>query len=66
MTPAWQEWAQRMTDGASAALAAVGNADQDALSDAGSVIVDSCVGCHEVFKPEAPTEGIMHIPHYED
>jgi len=64
--PAWQEWAQTMTDGALAALAAVRNADQDALSDAGGVIVESCVGCHEVFKPDVPTEGIMHIPHYED
>lgn len=66
IAPAWQEWTQRMTDGASAALAAVQNADQDALNNAGGVIVDSCVGCHEAFKPDAPTEGIMHIPHYED
>ena len=54
MAPAWQEWAQRMTDGASAALAAVGNADQDALNDAGGVIVESCVGCHEVSRCVSP------------
>lgn len=66
MAPAWQEWTQRMTDGAIAALAAVEDSDQDALNDAGGMIVESCAGCHEVFKPESPTEGIMHIPHYED
>jgi len=66
MAPAWQEWSQRMTDGALAALAAVDDADQDALNDAGGTIIDACQGCHEVFKPDVPTEGIMHIPHYED
>lgn len=66
MAPAWQEWTRTMTDGALAALAAVEDHDQDALNDAGGMIVESCEGCHEVFKPDTPTEGIMHIPHYED
>ena len=66
VAPAWQDWTQQMTDGALAALAAVEDHDQSALNDAGGVIVDSCEGCHEAFKPDSPTEGIMHIPHYED
>jgi len=65
MAPAWQEWTQRMTDGALAALEAVRDTDKDALNDAGGVIIESCEGCHEAFKPDVPTEGIMHIPHYD-
>ncbi|MDH3421182.1 MAG: cytochrome c [Gammaproteobacteria bacterium] len=63
--PAWQEWNQRMTDGALAALAAVRATDQDALNAAGSALVDACQGCHQAFKPELPTEGFVHTPHYE-
>ena len=36
------------------------------LVGAGGMIVESCQGCHQAFKPDSPTEGIMHIPHYED
>ncbi|HEY5623115.1 MAG TPA: hypothetical protein VIV14_05095 [Gammaproteobacteria bacterium] len=66
MAPAWQEWTQTMTEGALAALEAVQDHDQDALSDAGGMLVESCEGCHRDFKPDVPTEGIMHIPHYDD
>ena len=64
--PAWQQWTQQLTDGALAALAAVKATDQEAVDAAGGEILDACVGCHEEFKPEVPTEGIMHIPHYDD
>ena len=63
--PAWQEWSRRMTDGALAALTAAQEADQDALNAAGRMIVDACDGCHQVFKPDLPTEGLSHVPHYE-
>jgi hypothetical protein len=63
--PAWQEWSQIMADGASAALAAVRNADQDALNTAGGTLIEACEGCHQAFKPDLPTEGLTHVPHYE-
>lgn len=63
--PAWQEWNRLMTDGALAALAAVRETDQDALNAAGSALVEACQGCHQAFKPELPTEGLVHSPHYE-
>ena len=66
VAPAWQESSQDLTDGALAALAAVEDVDQEALVDAGGQILDSCVACHEIFKPDTPTEGIMHIPHYDN
>jgi len=64
--PAWQDWARKLTDGGLAALAAVEKSDERALHAAGEGIVDTCFGCHEMFKPDAPTEGLLHVPHYED
>jgi len=66
MSPAWQEWSQKLTDAGLAALEAAEDTDQGALEEAGSDLVDSCQGCHDVFKPEAPTEGLLHIPHYDE
>jgi hypothetical protein len=65
LSPAWQEWAQKLTDGGLAAQAAVKNADQKALERAGDQLVQTCEGCHDVFKPETPTEGIMHVSLHE-
>jgi len=66
LAPAWQRWAQQLTDGALAAEAAVESADQDALEQAGGAIVATCEGCHAEFKPDVPTEGIGHVPHYDE
>ena len=63
--PAWQEWSRSMTDAALAALTAVQNVDQDALNGAGRRIIEACEGCHQAFKPDLPTEGLFHVPHYE-
>jgi hypothetical protein len=65
-TPSWREWARSLTEGGLAALDAAQKSDQRALRAAGETIVDTCFGCHDAFKPDAPTEGLMHIPHYED
>jgi len=65
-SPAWQEYSRELTDAALTALAAVKGFDQRALHEAGERIVDTCFGCHDMFKPDAPTEGLMHVPHYED
>jgi hypothetical protein len=64
--PAWQDFARQLTDGGLAALDAVRRSDQRALHTAGQAIVDTCFGCHDMFKPDAPTEGLLHVPHYED
>ena len=65
-TPAWRDWAAKLTAGGLAALDAVQRSDQRALYSAGQAIVDTCFGCHDMFKPDAPTEGLLHVPHYED
>jgi cytochrome c553 len=64
LAPAWQAYAQEMTDAALAALAAVEAQDQDALMNADVAILRACEACHDAFKPETPSEGISHIPHY--
>ncbi|MGI9258492.1 MAG: hypothetical protein ACR2QQ_06640, partial [Gammaproteobacteria bacterium] len=63
--PEWQQWSQRMTEAALAARTAIQDTDQDALSNAGSTLIDTCEGCHQVFKPDIPTEGMTHVPHYD-
>ncbi|NNC63737.1 MAG: hypothetical protein HKN84_03045 [Gammaproteobacteria bacterium] len=63
--PAWRRFSEDMTDAASAALLAIQEQDQRALEDADVAILEACEACHAVFKPEAPTEGISHIPHYD-
>jgi hypothetical protein len=65
-TPAWQDYAKKLTEGGLATLDAAKKADQRALHAAGEGIIDTCFGCHEMFKPDAPTEGLLHVPHYED
>jgi hypothetical protein len=65
-TPAWRDWARELTDGGLATLDAVQKSDQRALRAAGQAIVETCFGCHDMFKPDAPTEGLLHVPHYED
>jgi hypothetical protein len=66
MTDAWQGWARALSEGGLAALAAVQDTDQSALQAAGELIIDACFGCHDMFKPDAPTEGLMHVPHYQE
>lgn len=63
-SPAWQGYARQLTEAAMAAHDAVENQDQMALADAGDTITATCESCHQTFKPDAPTEGILHVPHY--
>jgi len=66
MTPEWQEFARALSEGGLEALTAVADTDQRELQRAGEHIIDACFGCHDMFKPDAPTEGLMHVPHYQD
>ena len=64
LSPAWQDWSRKLSTGALDAKRAVDAKNKAALRAAGDALVDTCVGCHKVFKPDIPTEGIMHQPHY--
>lgn len=61
--PGWQKYSKELTDGGLAALSAARRKDQEALLKAGDQLVATCEGCHKEFKPELPTEGLVH-PHY--
>jgi cytochrome c556 len=59
-TPSWHMYAQRMSDAGVAALTAAKSKDQRALVTANGQLVDTCEQCHKEFKPDLPTEGIVH------
>jgi len=56
----WQAHAQRMSDAGVAAMNAAKSKNFNALVTANGQLVESCVGCHKEFKPDLPTEGLLH------
>lgn len=62
---AWTSYSRTMTNAAMLALDAAKNKDKTLLASTGDVLVASCEGCHAAFKPESPTEGILHEPDYD-
>ena len=56
----WQKWARAMSDAGLAALKASQASDLKALVAANSELVDTCEGCHKAYKPNIPSEGILH------
>jgi cytochrome c556 len=59
-SPGWQKWSRAMSDAAQAALKATEGKNLEALVAANGQLVESCEGCHKEFKPELPSEGIVH------
>jgi hypothetical protein len=58
--PEWIRFSKELADGGLAALDAARKKDHAALSAAGDRLVNTCEGCHDVFKGELPSEGIFH------
>ena len=63
--PAWGRFAREMTDAAVKALEAARARNVSGLSSIGDTLVATCEGCHKEFKPDLPTEGLVHMPHYQ-
>jgi hypothetical protein len=61
----WQRWSSRMIAETKESLIAIEAQDQEALLASGERLIGICEGCHEIFKPTLPTEGIMHVPHHD-
>lgn len=59
-TPSWHMYAQRMSDAGLAAVKAANTKNLPALVVANGQLVESCESCHKEFKPDLPTEGIVH------
>lgn len=64
-SPLWVEYSRQMTSAAMLALDAARSKDKTLLLSVGDVLVASCEGCHQAFKPELPTEGLSHMPDYD-
>lgn len=62
----WSTSAGQMSQAALAARQAAKDRNLEALVTANGQLVASCEACHDKFKPNAPTEGILHQrPHSE-
>jgi len=64
-SPAWRAYATDMSNAALKALNAAQIQDKALLETAGNELLDSCLGCHVDFKPELPSEGVIHDPFYD-
>lgn len=63
--PAWADYAQEMQDAGMAALTAAQSQDVDSLQAIADDLTPTCEGCHLEFKPDLPTEGLVHMPSFE-
>ena len=61
----WIELSREMSDIALVALTAAREKDVGRLQSSGDRLVESCESCHNFFKPDVPTEGIVHDPQYD-
>lgn len=64
-SPQWIEHARNMSSIAQQAIVAAQDHDKAALRTLGNDLTDSCDACHAAFKPELPTEGLVHDPDYD-
>lgn len=60
--PGWQDMSDQLTVIGQDALvlAEEQSTDQEAWLAVGGRLVDNCNGCHAVFKPDIPSDGILH------
>jgi len=63
-SPDWQEYAQQIRDVGTRAIGAVRSRSVEELESAGDSLAVTCEACHTDFKPDLPTEGLAHTPHY--
>ena len=64
-SPQWLAYSMDMSNAAMKAKTASRLEDKELLMTAGDELLDSCLGCHDLFKPEIPSEGMMHNPSYD-
>ncbi len=53
----WRSYVQTMNEASLMALNASRTQNRSTLSRAGDLLISSCEGCHQQYKPEIPTEG---------
>lgn len=60
--PGWRSYVTQMNAASIQALNAARDENFSGLISAGDNLVESCEGCHQQYKPDVPTEGLLH-PH---
>lgn len=61
--PQWREYADDLTAiGQDAVALAEAREATEGWFELGSRLVDNCEGCHAVFKPDIPSQGVFHEP----
>jgi hypothetical protein len=63
--PQWPEKARNMSTIAQQGIIAAQDQDRTSLRAVANDLTDSCEGCHTLFKPDLPSEGIDHNPDYD-
>jgi hypothetical protein len=60
--PEWKQLADQLTSLGEEGLklAKARDSDQKKWMDLGNRLVDDCLACHQKFKPEIPSQGILH------
>lgn len=53
----WRDYVEAMNEASLLALTSARTADRAGLSRAGDMLIVTCEGCHQQYKPEIPTEG---------
>jgi cytochrome c556 len=61
----WKRYATQVSQEAVAALEAARAKDLEGVLAAGDALIEACEGCHREFKPDLPTEGVVHPHIYE-
>jgi hypothetical protein len=58
----WQQWSNELTAIGTDALplAESKSTNVEAWRAIGDRLVDNCLACHEAFKPEVPSQGVLH------
>jgi hypothetical protein len=59
----WKKYSKGLSDAGLAAVNAARQKDLAAVMAAGDQLVVVCESCHKAYKPDVPTEGLVH-PHY--
>ena len=65
ISPQWLAYSMDMSNAAMKSLNAARLQDKSLLETAGDELLDACLACHRAFKPEVPTEGVIHDPLYD-
>jgi len=60
-SPDWVKHAKAMTDAGVRAFQASQKRDRAALVSIGDELTAACEDCHKQFKPDLPTEGVVHL-----